>query len=410
MSRFRSKNSSVYRTRIPILALFPAPAAPQILGLLQALTGISRDKIKSIEQRNMIRRFGTIILLAAIAFVTSSCHKGFCPDLSDKLLIEFAPGAENATTKAASAPGAGFDFGVWGIARYKTSNVPDYLLWDATSMTEVKQVQNGNSLSYSYIPVTDAFWFRDYTYDFIAVAPWAAADGLTVTPGESSGSDILTFDFDLAEKYSPTQPTDPDAAPVVPDYDFDLMAAVGHSFVETTATHPTQDLTFWHLLSRININVAFKGPNNTTVAGSVQELRLSNVDHDINYTVSFNDGLIDIDYSNTEVNSTVNPIVSTPSGLNWILHIVPQNISNFNLEIDYTYGEGDNALIYKNIDINLNPTGTSPTDYKHNETYNWNITIGEKKQISFKATVAQWTDVNVPDGDDDEDNDYVEII
>ena len=352
----------------------------------------------------MIRRFGTIILLAAIAFVTSSCHKGFCPDLSDKLLIEFAPGAENATTKAASAPDAGFDFGVWGIARYKTSNVPDYLLWDATSMTEVKQVQAGNSLSYSYIPVTDAFWFRDYTYDFIAVAPWAAADGLTVTSGESSGSDILTFDFDLAEKYSPTQPTDPDAAPVAPDYDFDLMAAVGHSFVETTATHPTQDLTFWHLLSKIQVKVGFGNDlSGKKIDGKVTKIRLGKVQTKAEYTVSASSpNQLSIDfkpYSEPEVSIEYqvpeNMQAPDPNRPNWVLHIIPQVVKNMELYLDFAINEGTTQepdwVEYKNLWINLD-LPANQVAYGRNEQYNWNITIGTKAAITFSVDVTDWTE------------------
>lgn len=316
------------------------------------------------------------------------------PDESDtKIPIDFSA-ISNTTEVKSTTPLSSIheDFGVWGIAR-NSSQPYDYILWEQDRMTQVVESSNG------YAPVEAAFWLSGYTYNFIAIAPWEAVEnGVTsINQGNASGSESISFSYNLADKYRLTTPI----------YDFDLMAAVAQSTVDKAATHKSQqDLTFWHMLAQINIKLAFKDESGNATTGSA-ELRLQNVDQDASYRItslastdSQNPDKVSlaVNCTNTSKTYTVNPLVfdgtndnrnSSAPAVNtwtWTLNIVPQNIEDFRLTLDFNIG-GDE---FRNYEINLFPSSTTPKEYGYNQQYNWNITLTPKYVRFEEPQVTPW--------------------
>ncbi len=285
------------------------------------------------------------------------------------------------------------DFGVWGIARQAIND--DYILWDDNDLTQVIK----SSTSDVFVPVDDAYWFTGYEYDFIAVAPYTAS-GISST-SINNATNTLTFAYDLSPKYAlkgatGLQPKD--------HYQFDLMAAADHTDPIPQTKPSAQNLIFWHLFAKISINVSFVDASGAAIdTGTVSQIRLLNVDTDGTYTVAYDDTQVNdlaVNFANDENSEST----LTFEGSTGCVHIVPQNISGFEMYIDFTL---DNVE-YKDFKLNLNAAG-NPTYYGYNQSYNWNITIGPKADISFKVTVDPWTSSVISDGDSDSNND-IEII
>ena len=283
------------------------------------------------------------------------------------------------------------DFGVWGIAR--STGQQDYILWENNALSEVNAVLDENDEpTGAYAPASNAYWLSGFKYNFIAIAPYE--EGLTSTYSTLNSKDALTFSYNMGTKYEN------------PDYDFDLLAAVAETSVGTQKPQH-QILTFWHLFAQINITVTFKDENGNVTTGSVAEVRLHNIDAEANYIISFdeNNGLYVS--CTTAQNSQRTLSLKVPVTLN----ILPQDITDFELYLDYTYGKGETAVSYKNYKVELNPNGTNQTYYGNNAKFNWNINIGPKETISFNVSVTPWTEETpVPDGDEDTDNNEIEII
>ena len=272
------------------------------------------------------------------------------------------------------------DFGVWGIATNTLS--PQYILWDDNNLTKVER-QGDTDV---YVPTSPAYWFNNYTYYFMALAPFnSGATNFDI----HSANHTMSFNFNLGSKYSTA-------------LEFDLMGAVAHKEVETTKP-ANQNLVFWHLFAKINIAVSFvDGSGAAITTGSVSEMRLNNVDTEATYTLSFNNN------NELAVACVSNSAVTTPltfSSATASFNILPQNITDFQLYLDFTL----NGVEYKDFKVNLNAAG-NPTTYNYNERYNWNITIGPKEDISFKVTVEPWVTSEVSDGDSSDDNNDIEII
>lgn len=316
------------------------------------------------------------ILILAIALLPGCGKHHATPDESDtKIPIDFSA-ISNTTEVKSTTPLSSIhkDFGVWGIAR-NSSQPYDYILWEQDRMTQVVESSNG------YAPVEAAFWLSGYTYNFIAIAPWEAVEnGVTsINQGNASGSESISFSYNLADKYRLTTPI----------YDFDLMAAVAQSTVDKAATHKSQqDLTFWHLFAQICINVEFVG-----ATGSVDEMRLYNVDSKADYTISFdNNDALSVNSQVSDDASQEKITFSDPADGSNILHIVPQDISDIKLFLDFTIEETQTS----NFEINLSNAHNAP-NYGYNQKYNWNIKISPK-EISFDVTLSPW----VSGGADDE--------
>lgn len=316
----------------------------------------------------MLKRIGIPILIGFVALVSQSCDKsnGAASTVEQKTLIDFAASSHEVATKGTSLSDHHPDFGVWGIAR--KSGQMDYVLWENSAMTRADREGETNV----YTPVEDAFWLSGYTYNFLAVAPWESAAGIkAITSGTTNGAESLSFSYSLADKYGAA----------IPDYDFDLMAAVAQT---TTGVNHTaaQPLTFWHLFAQICINVEFVG-----ATGSVDEMRLYNVDSKADYTIAFDSNKALSVSSQVSIDASQEKI--TFSGLDDggnILHIVPQDISDITLFLDFTIGQTQTS----NFEINLSNAHKAP-NYGYNQKYNWNIKISPKT-IEFNVTVGEWVE------------------
>lgn len=288
-------------------------------------------------------------------------------------------------------------FGVWGIATEPTYD--PYILWDDSVLTEVAQVSGSNV----YVPVEDAFWFTGYTYDFLALAPYeSGVTGLKIdknlsgTPQTADPS--VSFTFDMAQKYGET-------------YLFDLLGAAAHA--GPISQKPTeQPLTFWHLFSKININVIFVNASGAEIKTDVPEVKrilLRNIRTKADYEFSYNPSSDD----NLSVSCDLSPYDALEdlefTGPRHTFHIIPQNIGEFKMYIDFDMKENGQTVTFTDYEINLFPTSGIPKDYQYNSQYNWNIKISPKAEISFDVEVNPWTITYVSDGDSDS-NDEIEII
>lgn len=322
------------------------------------------------------------ILILAIALLPGCGKHHATPDESDtKIPIDFSA-ISNTTEVKSTTPLSSIheDFGVWGIARHYDASISPYLLWDADLERVTKTDQY-------YQPENPAFWVLGYTYNFLALAPFTDLDA-EVRPERATATtkDKLVFKYDLGKKY------------VKSNYAFDLMGAAATSTVNAAHDRGAQDLTFWHLFTTINIKVTFSG-----TTGSVSGMRLHNVDSDADYTISFDD-----EPGNGETRDTDYPLditydaaaggkslktISFDSEMpddGYVIRILPQNISDFDLYLDFTVKQQNQDVPTENFKINLSNAKVNPI-YSHNKWYNWNINISPKT-IEFDVTVDEWTD------------------
>ena len=284
------------------------------------------------------------------------------------------------------------DFGVWGIARYKDDTQPDYTPWLVNKQNQMCKVTSQG------VPETGAFWFSGYKYNFIALAPYdLGTPTLSFTPETPASNDALSLAFSMADKYAAS------------DFDFDLMGAVGEKTVAEAKKAGSQSLVFWHLLAKLRINVIFSGVTNASVTG----LRLHNVATERSYSITDVNGVFDVNYVTTTDGQT--PVTLTLDNTDEStendmlvgkdkqnrdcqykeLHIIPQSIGDFELDLDFKIGDDVQTNGYK---LNLDAAKYTTTDgvktpvvYLHNQWYNWNITI-TPKGIGFDVTVTPWED------------------
>ena len=293
------------------------------------------------------------------------------------------------------------DFGVWGIAR--KNELSDYILWADDELTQVVKNTATGAPANEYKPVSDAYWFSGYTYNFIAVAPYndgGLTFGEVVTKEEqtsnNSPSDYLTFTYDMSGKYA------------AGTYDFDLMAAAAQTSVEKGSAQGAQSLIFWHLFSQITFRVKFgNDQSGNQIVGTVEKLTLKNIRTSASYEITAGDEANTIAVTCTAADSPIEDFVSQtsetiPSNELWSfidrVNILPQDISDFQLLIDFTIGNGD----YDGYEVDLSSAGDI---YDFNERYFWNITIGHNLYISLDAEVEAWDDNGgskyPADGDDE---------
>ena len=330
----------------------------------------------------------TVSICALFALATG-CNKVHIDNNGNdrKLLLFSAESEENLTQNSAKATSSAlpedFDFGVWGIARRDDGIEQDpYILWRENSLIQV----NKNNSSGIYEPSSAAYWFSNHTYHFIAVAPFVidATDVNVITKEEnySSGADALEFEYSIAGKYTAN------------DYDFDLMGAVAMSKVNVAATHPSsQDIVFKHLFSQINMNVYFKDKDGETIDGSVQKIRIRNVSTQGEYNITFdNDNSLKVTCAGQAVNPNQEIVFASETALAFpqTLHILPQDVSKFELYLDFKIGSGAEALTMNDFKVNLSTANNTPSFYDYNQSRNWNITISPKASISFTIEVAEW--------------------
>ena len=345
-----------------------------------------------------VTRKTIILLLAALALSACGKHSHTPDDSEQPALIGFAPLSQDEMTKGEAEEFPHSNFGIWGIAR-KTGSTRN--LWE-NAFTEVRRQGD------SYVPVADEYWEAGYSYDFIALAPYDAVPinaetekpDVTITPALNK----MEFDFDMADRYE-------DA-----DYAFDLMTAVAHTpEVEIASLQEPVDLTFWHLLAGVRINITFSGMENASVTG----LRLRNVATERSYTITDVNDVLKATYATDTAGQTLqtitldntdditaNDLVTGKDSQNRdcqykILHIIPQSIENLEMDMDFTIG----SVATNNFKLNLEAAKYTTTDgvkepvvYLHNHWYNWNISI-TPKGITFYVTVTPWAEATGDDSD-----------
>ena len=335
----------------------------------------------------------SLLFLFVATLVTAACGKEETTTEEEKTPVGFRAMSQGVLTKDGEAterdPLSKYhnDFGVWGIARHTVES--DYILWEPDAMTVVNKKKDSDS----YAPVKEAYWFLGYAYNFLAVAPWEVAENISsITTGTANGADNLNFTYSIADKYE------------AGNYVFDPMGAAAQT--DYLTQKPTQqDLAFWHLLSQININVTFiDGEGKQIDSGSVSEIRLNGIDTNVSYTLGFNsNNSLSVTCAEAAEPEETTIVLNTLPGT---IHVVPQNITDFEVFVDFKLGGVAYDDFKLNLDINTddNPNGKNPAVYEYNGRYDWNIKIGPKGTITFKVVeVEEWGSVDV-------NEDYLEII
>ena len=265
-------------------------------------------------------------------------------------------------------------FGVWGIAR--STGQQDYILWEDDDLSPVSY----NIATGLYIPDENAYWLSRYTYNFIAIAPYESE--LVTTHSIENSKDALTFSYDMGQKYG------------VSNYDFDLLGAAAATETISGGRTESQNLTFWHLFTKLSINVEFVG-----ATGTLDGLMLYNVDSKAAYTISFDSQKAykaDCTSNSSEFQKKIS-FTGQPAGGN-VLHIIPQDISDFRLFLDFTITQQDGQRVSTtNFEANIS-TALSAPQYKANEWYKWDIKISPKG-IAFDVKLKPWVDA---EGDDED--------
>ena len=273
------------------------------------------------------------------------------------------------------------DFGVWGIARQEGNNTP-YVLWDNNSLSEVNAVLDENDKpTGAYAPASDAYWLSGYKYNFIAIAPYNDP-ALTLKDITSSTPYSISFSYDMGQKYA------------APNYVFDLLGAAAATETISGGRTESQNLTFWHLFTKLSINVEFVG-----ATGTLDGLRLHNVDSKAAYTISFDSQKAykaECTSNSSEFQKKIS-FTDQPTGGN-VLHIIPQDISDFRLFLDFTITQQDGQRVSTTyFEANIS-TALSAPQYKANEWYKWDIKISPKG-IAFDVKLKPWVDA---EGDDED--------
>lgn len=320
-----------------------------------------------------MKKVTKIVMMAlCAALALSSCKKNrYTPEEEDKFVPLGFTAVSQAMVKAVTDEFPYDDFGVWGIARTPNVTQP-YVLWNSDSMVSVAKGQDDQ-----YIPSSAAYWAVGYTYDFIAVAPWAKAQSTTdVSTGNAPGTDNLTFALDLADQI--------DAG----NYQFDLLGAAVEREVTSRPNAP-QELTFWHLFTKVCISANFVDCE----GGELTKIVLKNVDSKASYTLSVVDGDINVVCAS---NGTEGQKTLTVNGSTAEVYLIPQNITDLEMYLDFT--------VSVKPDIETDPVDVTATNfmvnlqsnkdkvYGYNEWYNWKLTISPKFVKFAEPTVQPWVD------------------
>jgi hypothetical protein len=310
-----------------------------------------------------------VILSLCVALALSSCNKRHhTPDTSDeKIPLVFSAMSQSTAVKADTKEGFPHDdFGVCGIATQEGIETP-YVLWN-NALCQVKKSTVAGSED--YIPTSDAYWFKGYEYTFFGLAPYQAA---VSDVSLQTSTPALAFTYDMGESYD----------------DNGFMIATARKKYEGQADK-SQDISFWHFFAKININIKFVDQDKNVLENNsnnaVTGIRICNVGSKGTYLLSHADspvlgnGLIDensfVDFSFQQSNPT--------------FYIIPQDISNFEMYIDFTMETDNGVGSSDDYKLNLTFGENKITYYNYNQVYTWNITIGPKEAIGFNVTVNDW--------------------
>ena len=316
-------------------------------------------------------------LALSVLLALTACERNRHTPEEDKVPLSFSALSQNTPTKTdgTTTPFPHADFGVWGYAT-KTGQ-GDYLLWNETAMSPVDNI-NGN-----YHPVSAAYWFSGYDYNFIAIAPYTDGaeklSGFSVAPSH----DALSFSFNMG--YSNSNPG------------VNLMGAIAKTHVDRAADKKgtSQHLNFQHLTSRIDIKVKF----NWAVEGGavtlpqepiVTGMRLKNVEDDAAYTITYiSEGEIGINCNIGNNSDATIPLALTIDDGWWTetAYILPQSVSGFELFMDFMIGDVE----YVDFPITLK-FPADDTYYGINKWHTWNITLTPSLFVMFEPSVTDWAD------------------
>ena len=351
--------------------------------------GSQIKKLMKLEIRTL-----TLMLCAAL-MLTTACKKTPIPTEDPQpSVVEFCTKSQAAWVKTQSEPQTEVfpydNFGVWGMARQEADGAV-YNLWGNTALAEVSRNQETNLFE----PTIAAYWLRGYAYRFIAVAPYNDA-GYTfgsVTPATSENAvDKLTFTYDLSGKYSSTT-----------TYTFDLLGAAADTDGAVAGGRTdSQDMTFWHLLSKINLTIQFgKDAQDNQINAVVDAIRLSPISRAV-YNLSYNsqttESTAPLVIECTPDASATKPTIAfdTNAAVATVgpIHVIPQNVATVDLEIDFTINEGTEQnpinIPYTGFNVDL-IIPDKLVELKPNGQYNYTITIGSKSAITFEVDVQDWT-------------------
>lgn len=332
------------------------------------------------------------LMLGAVMILTSCDRNRHTPDPGAQgVPISFSALSHEAPVKADDLSDYHEDFGVWGIARYKDDTKPDYTPWLVNKQNQMCKVSSQG------VPETGGYWFSGYTYNFIALAPYDLGTSiLTFTEETDSTNDALTLEFSMADKYEASQ------------FDYDLMGAVGEQTVADAKNAVTQKLFFWHLLAKIRIKVSFANlPTGST--GSVTGLRLHKVATKRTYSITdvisevntAPEKAFKVTYDTTtdgqqpmtitlDSNDMLTVNDSEEGNYQYkIVHIIPQSIGDFELDLDFKIDNVQTNGYKLNLDAAKYDKDGNAVKYLHNQWYNWNITI-TPKGIGFDVEVTPW--------------------
>ena len=323
-------------------------------------------------------------LALSVLLALTACERNRHTPEEDKVPLSFSALSQNTPTKAdgdePKFPHS--DFGVWGYATQTGQR--DYLLWEANAMSPVNKASTG------YYPASDAYWFSGYDYNFIAIAPYTGGAEKLSDFEVGTNHKSLSFTFDMG--YSNLNPG------------IDLMGAIAETHVDRAADKKddSQDLTFQHLTSKIDIKVKFEqasGEVELPLLPQVTGMRLENVDSDAAYSISYEKGEIAISCGIGENSGSEIPLTPTkPSNSEWwtvTTYILPQNVSDFRLYIDFTIGDE----VYENFPITLT-FPANDRDYGINQWHTWNITLTPSLFVFIEPSVTDWADGGPADGDE----------
>ena len=335
MSRFRSQ------------VRFSAALEAKIYDFF-VLLGVSKNELRYMKPEKKI----SLLFLCVAMLIIAGCRKDDTP-AEVKTPVGFRAMSQAALVKSGATESLSKyhkDFGVWGIAT-EAINHP-YILWKESAFEKVERIGSSDN----YAPVTDAYWLTGYTYKFLALAPYesgvsALSINKNLAANSQSATPSISFKYDMSEKYNPTTQDQ------TPNYTYDLLGAVASHTVKRNEIPASQDLVFWHLFSRIIINVEFVG-----ATGHVNYMRLYNIDSEADYTISFgSDNGISVDpVSNSQTAQANISFTGQVQGGN-ILHILPQSISDWQLFLDFTITENGHDVAVNNFEVNLSKAKESQT-------------------------------------------------
>ena len=335
-----------------------------------------------LKQRHDMKHMTHIATLAlSVLLALTACERNRHTPEEDKVPLSFSALSQNTPTKAdgdePKFPHS--DFGVWGYATQTGQR--DYLLWEANAMSPVNKASTG------YYPASDAYWFSGYDYNFIAIAPYTGGAEKLSDFEVGTNHKSLSFTFDMG--YSNLNPG------------IDLMGAIAETHVDRAADKKddSQDLTFQHLTSKIDIKVKFDWTANDVTLPSAPiatGMRLKNVDGDAAYEISYTSEEDELGIDCTiGINSKATiPLALTADDGWWTAttYIHPQRVSGFELFMNFKIGE----VTYDNFPITL----TFPADdidYDINEWHTWKITLTPSLFVLFEPSVTRWTEGGAAD-------------